>query len=340
MSFFIPKYSAVRYGRPHLAGWRLHAAWLVLVPVCAGGCSWVPNALGMLNRHLVQAQDVLALPGEKVVLRVRLESGSFLRDERNHAVQFFLDGQIHSVTVTDREGFAETVFVPPAPGDYLFQIETPSKTFTDSWPDTNLLVSCQRADAPLAVIDLDGTLMAPDFDKVLKGDPEPLPQALAVLTRLAQDYTIIYLTHRPEFFGPKSKDWLARHGFPRGPVLLSARYSFNQGSQRYKTERLQDLRSRFTGMTVGIGDQISDALAYRENGLQAILVYQVSDPDEADDVRKQALRLGELPEEVQIVHDWAEVQAALWEGGQFPPSRRKAELLQQAAQPQPKWKLW
>jgi phosphatidate phosphatase APP1 len=175
----------------------------------------------MHDGHLLQTQDVLLLPGEKAVLQVRLESGSFLRDERNRNVRFVLGGQTYATTVTNREGIAETIFMPSSPGTYIFQIEVAKKEKAESWPQTDLVVSCQEADAPIAIVDLDGTLIEPDFKKVLIGNPESLAQAHDVLTRLAQDRVILYLTHRPKRLGPKSKDWLRNHDFPRGPLLLA-----------------------------------------------------------------------------------------------------------------------
>lgn len=293
----------------------------------------------MRNGKLVQAQDVLALPGEQVVLRVRLESGTFLSDERNRTVRFVLNGQVHAIAVTDREGFAEAVFVPRSPGDYLFRIEMPGDD-GDPWPQPDLLVSCRGANEPITVVDLDGTLMERDWKRVLTGDPEPLVRAREVLTRLAQDRGIIYLTHRPERFGPKSKAWLREHGLPRGPVLLAETEQLIEGSQRYKTERLNDLRSRFHGISLGIGDQISDAVAYRHNGMGAILIYDPYDPDDPDDLREQAARLVELPEAVQVVKDWGEVQAVFWEGKFYPPGRMAEELQRRAAALKPRWKLW
>jgi uncharacterized HAD superfamily protein len=294
----------------------------------------------MRNGKLVQAQDVLALPGDKVVMRVRLESGTFLSDERNRTVRFLLDGETHSIAVTDREGFAEAVFVPQSPGDYLFRIDIPGDNNGNSWPGTDLLVSCRTADEPITVVDLDGTLMERDWKQVLTSDPEPLAQTREVLTRLAQNRGIIYLTHRPERFGPKSKAWLREHGLPRGPLLLAETDQLIEGSRRYKAERLKDLRSRFHGISMGIGDQISDAMAYHENGMRAILIYHVHDPDDPDDLREQAARLGELPEAVQVVESWREVLALLWHGATYPPRRMEQELLRRAAQLKPRWKLW
>ena len=318
--------------------WRFVLLTLSLLGLV--GCSWVPQALGMRNGHLVQAHDVLALPGERVVLRVRLDSGSFLQDEQDRRVHMVLGGQTHAVVVTDHEGFAEAVFVPLSPGDYLFRIEVLSTDGTDTWPQADLLVSCRASDTPIAVIDLDGTLMQSSFKKVLTGDPEPLPLARETVERLAQDHTIVYLTHRPDYFGPKSKNWLARHGFPRGPVLLSELSGFSKGSLRDKTERLHDLRSRFAGVAIGIGDQIADAIAYRQNGVQAILISRVEDPNDAEDVREQALRLDELPPDVQVVEDWSEIQDVLWANKTYPPCRMKEELLERAACLKARWSLW
>ena len=319
------------------------AAWLALLVASSSllsGCGWVSKALGMRNDRLLQGQDVLSLPGEKAVLRIRLESGSFLRDQEGREVRFVLDGKTLATGVTDEEGFAETVFEPPSPGDYSFRIEVPVASEADSWPEVDLLVSCRPGDAPIAVVDLDGTLLPRDFKEVLTGDPQPLDQACEVLKELARNCTIVYLTHRPECFGPKSKSWLARHGFPRGPMLLSDLSAFVHGNREYKSEALHRLRSRFSAMTIGIGDKFSDMSAYRQNGLRAILIFHLHDPDDAEDVREQAERLDKLPEGVQVVKDWAEVRAVLREGKKYPPRRMKDELLKHAANLKPRWRLW
>lgn len=290
----------------------------------------------MENGHLLQAQDVLALPGEKVTLRIRFESGTFLRDEKNRTLRITMDGKTYAVVATDREGFAETSFVPPAADDYRFGVEVMDTPEGAAWPGASLLVCCRSADAPLLVVDLDGTVMEADFEKVLTGDPQPLPDAPAVLGQLGRNYTIVYLTHRPELFGPKSKDWLARHGFPPGPVLLSDLMAFARGSRRYKTDRLHDIRSQFTGRAFGVGDQISDARAYRENGISPILLYHVYDANNPDSLKEQAEKLGKQPENTEVVCDWRQVREFMVEGRHFPPARRKEELLRQAAMLKPR----
>jgi len=62
--------------------------------------------------------------------------------------------------------------------------------------------------------------------------------------------------------------------YPAGPVLLSTVGGFLKGSGKYKTEMLRRLQVGFKKIEVGIGDKVSDAAAYHENGLKSFLIIQ------------------------------------------------------------------
>jgi hypothetical protein len=296
-----------------------------------GGCRFIQDIVGMRKGYLLQAQDVLTLPGKKVILRTRLESGSFLHDERNRTILFSLNDKLFAAARTDEEGFAEAAFQPAAPGDYVFTINVkPGELKTDLPPQAELLVACRRADAPIVVADLDGTVVAPDFRAVLTGDPAAMPGADATLNRLSADHTILYLTHRPEVFGPKSKLWLREHNFPRGPVLLANRSDLIKSNEKYKSQELYTLRRSHRCIQIGIGNKISDAKAYLDNGLKAILILQLHKPENPGDIRKQAKSLAQLPDSVQIVRTWKEIDMALFTDKAFPRSQAQRELFQLA----------
>jgi hypothetical protein len=291
------------------------------------GCGFIQNIVGMHKGYLLRTQDVPALPNQKVILKACLESGSFLHDEENRIIQFSLDDKIFAVVKTDDEGSAEAVFQPDKPGDYVFTVTVkPGELKTDTPPQAELLVACRSANAPIAVVDLDGTVVAPDFREVLTGDPAAMPDADAVMNRLAADYTILYLTHRPEIFGPKSKLWLREHHFPQGPVLLANRNDLIKSNEKYKSQELYSLRRSHSRIQIGIGNEVSDAKAYLDNGLKAILILQLHEPDDPSDIRKQAATLDQLPDSVQVVRTWKDIESVLFADKSYPRSQAQREL--------------
>jgi len=295
---------------------------LLVLVAGAAGCGAQPYLLGTRGSHLFTARDAIALTGQPVKLTARLQGGDFLLDLPGYVVRFHRDGRLFKAAQTDEEGVATVTFTPPAPGDYRFRAEVASTGFADEPPrPQELLVACRRPDAPLAVVDLDKTLVAGGFQTVLVGDPNPMPGSVEVMRRLARDHTIVYLTHRPDYFSNKSKGWLAGRGYPRGPVLLSSVSGFLKGSGAYKTEVLRRLRDRFSGLRVGIGDKVSDALAYHETGLKSILIVQMPAGEDPQDYTALASALGRLPQDVQAVTDWREVGRTLFERASFPAGR-------------------
>ena len=105
---------------------------------------------------------------------------------------------------------------------------------------------------------------------------------------------------------------------------------FARGSERYKTKRLQRLKSMFKNIQIGIGDKISDARAYQENGMRAFLILDLEESDDPGHYRKLARKLEELPEQVQVVSNWSQIKAGICEGKSFPRSAMQRELGRQA----------
>ena len=306
---------------------------LLALAFAVAGCGAQPYLLGTTGTHLLTTRDVVATPGERVRLVARLQGGDFLQDRPGHVILFAADGQPVRAAQTGEDGRAVCSFTPAASGDYLFAVRAAPAGFPDRPPEPQeLRVTCRAPDAPMAVVDLDRTLVAGGFQAVLVGDPEPLAGSAAVMERLAQGHTILYLTHRPDFFSVKSKAWLRAHGYAPGPVLLSTTSGFLEGSRAYKTEALAALRERFREIRVGIGDKPSDALAYHVSGLKSILILHPPVTDEPADFTELAETLRGLPEDVHVVADWQEVGQALFGGGAFPPGRIADRLARRAEQ--------
>jgi hypothetical protein len=307
------------------------AAALVGLAACMAGCGLEHTIFGTQGSYLLTAHDTLALPGEQVTLKARLEGGGFLRDQPGVPIRFQCEGLLNCRVVTDSKGYATTPFRPAAPGDYLVTVSVEPGILKNTSPEpATLLVTCRKADAPLAIVDLDKTLVASGFKAVLVGNPRPMPQSLEVMKRIEKDFTVIYLTHRAEFLGPKSKAWLLGYGYPRGPLLLAGSREMFERSGSYKAAVLETLRQRFRGRAIGIGDKISDALAYRQNKIEPFLLLTVPPDADADDLQKLADSLQSVPENDQVLTGWGEIGQAVLDGRPHPRTAAQAALRQRA----------
>ena len=297
-----------------------------LALVLLAGCGAQTVLLGTSGGHLFVGYDQLVTPGEETVLEARLQSGDLLSDRPGHAVRFLLDGRLYGITLTDREGMAQLPFTPQREMDYFF-IATP--TATGFWSDppsaVDVLVACRRSDAPLLIVDIDRTLVESGFTQVLLGEPQPMPHSVPVMQRLAKEFCVVYLTHRPELFSPKSKLWLCRNGYPAGPVLLADVEGFIKGSSGFKSARLAELSEKFTNIRLGIGDLVTDVLAYRSVGAGGYLILHphLLEPEELLDLARQ---VDELPQAIQVVTGWDEIEQGIFEGRRFPPGQMAARL--------------
>ncbi len=313
---------------------RLAAAVLggALAAVAAAGCGTQDVLLGAHEGYLLLGYDALALPGEQVVARARLLGGNYLAAQKGETVRFYRSGTFHMAAATDDEGVASVPFTPAAPGEYPLQAEvSPVHLEAAPPPPATVLVACRKADTPQIVIDLDKTLVASGFHEVLAGDPEPMTDSAAVMARLAERYAPVYLTHRPDYFGRSSKQWLRTHGYPRGPLLLSTVGGFLKGSREYKTGRLAELGRRFTALEIGVGDKVGDAQAYYDNGLTAVLILQIDPEATAEDLRDQADSLDALATDVHVVTGWRQVEALVFQDKRFPRPAMQERLREWAA---------
>ena len=297
-----------------------------------GGCGAQGVLLGTEGSYVLTVMDALAVPGQPVELRARLEAGDLLKSQAGHVVRFARGGKLFKAAETDEEGAAAVAFTPDEPGDFTFVADVAPGGMPDAPPPPQeLRVVCRSADAPMVVVDLDKTVVASGFHAVLIGSPKPMPGSAEVLRRLAETRTVVYLTHRPDYFGPKSKGWLRANRYPTGAVLMSTISGFLMGSGSYKTEMIRQMRERFRNIRTGIGDKISDALAYHDNGLQSFLIISIPDGDEAGVFEQLADDLKQLPPAVQVVTGWDQIAGVLFEGASYPRPAAEARLRELAA---------
>lgn len=301
--------------------------WLTMViaMLCVGGCGAQQVLLGTESSYVFVASDALALPGETVDVKAQLRAGDFLQGSAGHPVRFYRGEEFYKVAETDTGGVATVAFTPDEPGNYPFRAEVVATGLKDDPPSpARINVFCRQAETSIVIVDLDKTIVASGFHTVLIGSPDPMDHSQDVLERLHKSHTIVYLTHRPDLFGIKSRKFLDDEGYPDGPLLLSSVSGFMKGSGAFKSGELADLKNRFPNVRIGIGDKISDAQAYHENGLQAFLIIKIPDEDNPEPYEELANDLGELNEEVQVVTGWRQVEEVLFGGGDYPrPAMQK-----------------
>ncbi len=304
---------------------------LLLGLLFCSGCLRINRYLGADGNYLLKAYDVLALPGERVQLAARLQSGTLQRDLGARSIRILRNGWLVKTVTTDDEGYGLTHFTPKRPGNYVFSVEVEPIGLKSTPPEpVELLVACRASDEPMVIVDVDKTLAHTKSWRFFTKNPEPMAGSVDVMRRLAKDYTIVYITHRPQQYAHHTKAWLLRHGYPTGPLLMPEVVDFARGSRRYKTRELTKLKSKFPNIRIGIGDKISDIQAYHNSGLKTFLILNDEDCDDPKDYLELAQELDRLPEDVQVVRNWSQIASVIYQGQLFPKSEAQAELRRKA----------
>ena len=313
--------------------------------VCQGGCGltggWKAAAvqiagavtLGAEHGTVFYAFDTLAHPAAEAELKTRVLGIHKLQHVKGVTVEYLLGEESVGSVATDEDGYATLKWPVPGPGrdaerqkrsapaDYEFSakiVGVPDDDYDEMLKVTPapLLVSVRAKDTRFVVIDLDHTVVASGFARVLIGGAKPMPRAAEAVRELSTRYSIIYLTHRPELLSVKSKRWLSDNGFVRAPLLVSTLGQALGDSGKYKAAKLRELRRQFPGLAIGIGDKLSDADAYAANGMKAYLIPHYK-PDKHKDVRKMADGVRRLKGGVQVVDDWDELRAGVFQDRRF-----------------------
>ncbi len=305
-------------------------ALLGAVLTLGAGCSpqpMVSDALGLRGPYLFYGFDAVARPGVPADVVVRLQKGAYMNDQEGRLVRVVRDGAFVAQAYTDEEGFATMTFTPPRPGDYRLTASVVAGRLEGQRPeDAEILVACRDPNESFVVVDIDKTLVASSFDDVLAGDAKAMPGSVRVLRRLAEKHSILYLTLRPDYFGPKTKQWLAEKGNPRAPLWVSEFHGLLEGNKDYRVERLRRFRRRFPKTDVGIGDKLSSMDAYLANGMAGVLILHPESLDDPSELRARARGLAHFPAGVDVVSNWRDVNRALLEDRRYPPKRMAARL--------------
>jgi len=322
-------------------GWFWVTAWGLVA--CAAGCGGTPSVsdgwkdsaaeiaagitLGAEHGCVFYAFDAMAYPDAEAELTVRILHVRKLQHVEGVTVEYFLGKQSLGRATTDKDGYAKLKWKPPqakAPQDHEITakiVAVPDDDLEEMLKATpaSLLVAVRPKDASFAVIDLDHTVVDSGFARVLIGGAKPMPQAAKTVKELAGKYDLIYLTHRPDLLTVTSKRWLTDNGFPRAPLLVSTFKQAIGDSGEYKSARLKQLREQYPRLEIGIGDKLSDAKAYADNGMKPYLIPHY-DKDDDDDVRDMAEEVRKLKADVQVVEGWDDIRDGVFKKKSFPPA--------------------
>jgi hypothetical protein len=224
------------------------------------------------------AYDSLAQPGATVPMRAKLEHagpwGIHLH-MRGYPIRFASPALVNQESNTAEESTATVQVKTPPGASQLYRV---TATFAGSahhevarsvgrlfvWPKNS----------PILITDVDHTISDLSELKVPFTADEripPLPGAVKALRELALTYRIIYLTARDEILYEKTRAWLEKKGFPEGPVFCRD-FHLGDKQEAFKQRFIAEFKKRYPSVSVGVGDQPSDAHAYLSNGLTAFLI--------------------------------------------------------------------
>ncbi len=93
-----------------------------------------------------------------------------------------------------------------------------------------------------------------------------VPGSVQCLKELAHRYELVYIGARPVFTLPFTEEWLAKMGFPAGPVYLGE-------TQAERLALVKDLRDKFD-FAAGIGDRWDDNELHLAIGCLSIILQE------------------------------------------------------------------
>lgn len=153
---------------------------------------------------------------------------------------------------------------------------------------TDAIIDVVSKDTPFFVSDVDGTLTekeSAEFPAMLTGTlPDPQPGAADALSALAaKGYRPLYLTARPEWLTGRTREFLAKNGFPAGVIRTTTGLTGSNGeaARAFKAGELAAMGARGLVPSYAFGNTTSDADAYdaaRINPVRNRILLKLDDP--------------------------------------------------------------
>ncbi|MCZ6691987.1 MAG: hypothetical protein O7H41_20560 [Planctomycetota bacterium] len=232
----------------------------------------------------LQGYDLIAFPGEEVILKAKLEKDDFFhRDLEDQKIVFRLDTVELGTAISGEQGIARFAFLPDKEGTYRIQVAVHEKSPYQA-DEAEILLLAISEQKPILICDIDHTVADISSLKFMitpNDEVEALPGAADALHQIAESYQVIYLTGRDDTFMKKTKEWMRIKEIPRAPIFF---WDFlgapSQSHARYKKEQIAGFKKKWSNIQIGVGDNKGDAKAYLENGLRAYILGEEEDlPD-------------------------------------------------------------
>ncbi len=247
---------------------------------------------------ILNVDDAVITPGHAGQLSASVSYHPVLgmcKEITNAGVRFFVGGEEAGQAQTDRRGLA--ALLAPLTAN-VTRYEARALTRGRELQGFGRVFAWDPERVVIAV-DIDDTIAHTKRRGLLEPDraddlTTAFPHAAEVLSDLARDFQIVYLTGRPRFLLETTREWLRAHDFPAGPVV-TARGLFDMfWNGSFKRARLAELRQAWPNVLIGIGDETRDLNAYRGNGMLSITL--------------AAVRPRGLPADALRCADWAGVR--------------------------------
>jgi len=296
----------------------------------------VSKVIGKMPPALVLG-DALIYPGETAHVGIKLGRGFGSTTIKTYPGRTVVITDAARATVheaqTDDDGRAVFERKFEKVGTYFFRAAVDGKVEEKDVQPALFGVYVRDKTTPIVVCDLDKTLVQSGFFQVLVGIAKPFPHAADVMHRVVNEkkMTVLYLTHRSDFFDSTSKYWLREHRFPPGPLFTSDVAGLLEGSGKFKTSELARVKERFPDIRLAVGDKISDSNAYVANKVPSILIPDVDwEKDKAAYWHERIAEMRSVDAGVTVCRGWFEIEEAIFDGKTFPPSRMIDKLREMA----------
>lgn len=227
------------------------------------------------------AFDAVGRPGAALLLQAWFQHSAGLQKAVEHTAvhaELERDGAWTRIGATRTDGEGRAVLAlraPDAPGSYRVRWR-----LGDQGADARVFVV--KPGQPATVFDIDGTLTPSDLENLKdyarrllrrqRADGPALRSgAVAAAKRAASDSLPVYLSGRPSWLAGPTREWLDRHGFPPGAVLLMARTGdilpHPSRVGRAKAEALDQLRDAGLVWVRAYGNAPTDIQAFAAAGI-------------------------------------------------------------------------
>jgi hypothetical protein len=250
----------------------------------------------------ISGYDNILTSDKEITLLAKLESVlvfPFRPDIEDAKINFFKGEKLLGSAITNNKGDAVLKISNPGNGTFFYKTTyAGSSKYRKSQGEITITVA--DPSTPILISDIDHTISDASSVNVLLKHNSKIPQlkdADKILTDLAKEYQIVYLTARDDTFLTKTKDWFTYFSFPKAPIFFrgyNSKWSEASDHGLYKTLLIKKLRESFHNILIGVGDKPHDIKAYLENGLRAFYIGK-----EDRDI---------IPNEASIVDSWYEIQ--------------------------------